>query len=114
MKHFKRKDFACRCGCGFDTVDYHLVVRLDQIREHFNAPTYITGPNRCTARNNATPNSSKNSQHVQGRAADITVDGVSPREVADYAEGLGLSVGRYKTFTHIDTRTNGPARWGHN
>jgi len=40
------------------------------------------------------------------------VDGVPPADVYAYADSLGLGgVGRYDTFTHIDTRSNGPARW---
>jgi len=33
--------------------------------------------------------------------------------VASYVEDNfpTASIGRYATFTHIDTRTNGPARW---
>ena len=114
MIYFKRKDFACSCGCGFDTVDYALEKALDDIREHFGSPTHITGGNRCKAYNDTVPNSSRLSQHIQGRAADIKVSGHTPKEVADYARTLGLSVGRYKTFTHVDTRTGGPAYWGRN
>ena len=52
--------------------------------------------------------------HMKARAADIVVEGVESWEVADFAEqvlnGRG-GVGRYDTFTHVDTRSNGPARW---
>jgi uncharacterized protein YcbK (DUF882 family) len=55
-----------------------------------------------------------NSQHVQGRAADIQVKGISPSTVADYIDMIMDScggIGRYETFTHIDSRTE-YARWG--
>ncbi len=40
-------------------------------------------------RANATlPGASKNSQHIQGRAADFWVEGVPVATVADYAEKL--------------------------
>jgi len=32
--------------------------------------------------------------------------------VADYAKELGLSVGRYDTFTHVDSRSGPPRMWG--
>ena len=49
-----------------------------------------------------------------GRAADIRVQGIDPAVVATYVETQHptASVGRYNTFTHVDTRTSGPARWG--
>ncbi|MFM2162257.1 MAG: hypothetical protein RLZZ383_1769 [Pseudomonadota bacterium] len=58
-----------------------------------------------------------NSEHMQGRAADIKVAGFTPRQVADTIERLiregrmkqgGL--GRYASFTHYDTRGTA-ARW---
>ena len=83
--HFNRKEFACRCGCGFDTVDSMTLEALESIR-----------------------------QHTRGRAADIQVKGVEPSAVADYVASLGLSVGRYKVFTHVDSRSGLAARWGEN
>jgi hypothetical protein len=42
---------------------------------------------------------------MKGKAADIVVKGHTPKEVAQYAESLGMKgIGVYKTFTHIDTR----------
>jgi len=46
-------------------------------------------------------------------AADITVTGVDPEKVADYAEellGNTGGVGRYDSFTHIDVREK-KSRW---
>jgi hypothetical protein len=58
-----------------------------------------------------------NSQHLYGRAADISVSGYSPRQVADKIDELMRAgtmkhggLGRYNTFTHIDTRGY-MARW---
>lgn len=109
---FKRKEFACKCGCGFDTVDAVLLEALIAIREHFGHPVVVTSGCRCE-RHNALVGGSSNSQHKKGRAADIIVKSTSPALVADYARDLGLSVGEYDTFTHIDSR-NGPPRawWG--
>lgn len=109
-KHFTREEFACKCGCGFDTVDYGLVVALDAIRDHFDRPVRVTSGCRCEA-HNAAVGGSTHSQHKKGRAADIVVDGVPPALVAELADQMGLGgVGRYSTFTHIDTR-EGVSRW---
>ena len=109
--YFRRDEFACNCGCGFDTVDKETLMVLKSIREYFG-PVYITSGCRCTEYN-AEVGGSPDSQHTYARAADIQVSGASPDEVYEFAarEFPSLSIGRYDTFTHIDTRTKGPARW---
>lgn len=116
------REFACRAA---DTIliDDELVVLLQCIREHFGAKVHITSGYRTAAYNATLPGASKNSQHIQGRAADFWVEGVPVTTVADYAEkllpGRG-GIGRYpkdaahpsrKTgWVHIDTRPN-KSRW---
>ena len=109
--HFNRSEFACRCGCGFDTVDTVLLEKLEIIRNHFDVPIKINSGCRCEAHNKAV-GGSKNSKHLYGRAADIVVSGVPSSQVADYAEAISETggIGRYESFTHIDSRT-GTARW---
>tara|TARA_R110000787_G_scaffold136962_1_gene249616 strand:- start:419 stop:769 length:351 start_codon:yes stop_codon:yes gene_type:complete len=109
--YFKRPEFACKCGCGFDTVDTVLLEALEAIRGHFESAVVITSGCRCIAHNAAIGGSEK-SQHLKGRAADIQVKMVEPERIANYAEDLGMSVGRYSTFTHIDSRSGTPAKWG--
>jgi uncharacterized protein YcbK (DUF882 family) len=42
---------------------------------------------------------------MYGQAADISISGVKPIEVARYAESIGVpGIGVYDTFVHIDTR----------
>lgn len=93
------------------------------IREHFGKPVHITSGYRTAAYNATLPGASKNSQHIQGRAADFWVEGVPVATVADYVEkllpGRG-GIGRYpkdaahptrKTgWVHVDTRPN-KSRW---
>lgn len=112
-KHFKRREFACHCGCDFDTIDTATLALLEEIRQYFDTPVIVTSGARCP-QHNADVGGVPNSQHVLGRAADIQVRGVSPSRVADWVETHhpSASVGRYNSFTHVDTRTNGPARWG--
>jgi len=91
-------------------VDYGLVIALEAIRAHFDRPVRITSGCRCV-RHNQSVGGSHRSQHKKGRAADFTVDGVPPDVVAELAEQMGLGgIGRYETFTHIDTR-HGRAWW---
>ena len=103
--NFSRTEFACKCGCGFDTVDSLTLEALESIRKHFNKPVTVTSGCRCLAHNKAVGGS-------EGRAADIQVKGVEPSAVADYATSLGFSVGRYDSFTHVDSRSGPLAYWG--
>lgn len=108
-KNFSRHEFACKCGCGFDTVDVGLIYLLQGVRDHFKRRVSINSACRCPAHNKREGGSDK-SQHLSGRAADIVVDGASPSEVADYLEDKANGLGRYDTFTHVDSRS-GKARW---
>lgn len=108
--HFLRTEFECRCGCGFNTVDVSLIQFLEKLRSYFKQPVTINSGCRCAGYNEKIKGAAQ-SQHLIGRAADITVKGVQSADVADYAESIGVpGVGRYKTFTHIDSRC-GSARW---
>ena len=113
-KNLSRSEFACKCGrCGFDTADVELVGMVQDVRDHFGTTVIITSACRCPKYNKAVGGGDK-SQHLLGRAADIVVPGVSPAEVHrylfdKYPDQYGL--GRYDTFTHVDSR-RGPARWG--
>ena len=59
----------------------------------------------------------KNSQHVQGKASDIVIKGMTPKEVALVIEGLieqgkmkQGGIGVYPNFTHYDIRGT-KSRW---
>ena len=111
-KNFQYKEFDCHGqGCCSTTIiDEKLVEYVQQIRDHFGKPVTITSAYRCEVHNRRVGGATK-SYHMRGQAADIVVQGVSSREVAKYAESIGiLGIGLYETskdgyFTHIDTRT---------
>lgn len=119
--HFSRSEFACKCGCGFDTVDTALLTILVRLRKYFDRPVSINSACRCHEHNEeiqkaVNPNyieGSSKSQHLRARAADVVVEGTSPSLVANTLERWyqgNHGVGRYNTFTHIDSRTE-KARW---
>jgi len=111
-EHFDREEFACKCGCGFDTVDVELIDVLEKVRTYFDVPVIINSACRCDVHNEREGGSSK-SQHKYGRAADIVVNLVGPALVQDFLRSEypdSLGIGCYSTFTHIDTR-KGKARW---
>ncbi len=117
IKYFKRKEFRCFCGgkyCnGYPVEPSEGMVRiLDKIREHFGVPIRVHSGIRCEKRNKAVGGVS-NSQHLLGKAADISVPGHTPKEVAAYAETLipkTGGIGIYNWGVHIDDRKN-RSRW---
>lgn len=111
--NLSRHEFACKCGCGLDTVDVETLQVVQDVCTHFRCKVVITSGCRCAAHNKAV-GGSENSKHIQCRAADCKFSKVEPEAVNHYLVsrypdryGFGL----YKTFNHIDTRTGAPARW---
>lgn len=110
-EHFVSTEFDChgRGCCSQTIVNEKLIEYLEKIRNHFNAPITITSPYRCPTHNSRIGGAT-GSRHSKGDAADIVVKGVAPREVAKYAESIGImGIGLYETssdghFVHIDTR----------
>lgn len=110
--NFRVREFACSDGSDPIFIDSALVDILQKIRAYFGRAVTITSAYR-TPTHNKSVGGAIYSQHLYGKAADIRVEGISPKKVAAYAENL-LSdkggVGVYATFTHIDVRQT-KSRW---
>lgn len=113
-KNFNSYEFRCGlgspCSCSTILIDDKLVEYLQKIRDHFGKSITITSAYRCPSYNKRIGGAT-GSYHSKGMACDIVVNGVTPREVAKYAESIGiLGIGLYESaadghFVHIDTRT---------
>ena len=104
--HFLVREFACRDGADTVLTAPRLVMVLESIRTHFDRPVRIHSGYR-TPEYNKTVGGAAHSQHTYGTAADLSVQGVEPAEVARFARQLMPDwggVGVYDTFTHIDVR----------
>lgn len=89
IKNFKKSEFECTCGCGFNNIDLRIVKILDDyFRSHFNSPTYVTSGCRCQKYNDSLKGSVKLSKHVQGKAVDFYVKGVDVKTVLSWAKEL--------------------------
>lgn len=117
-KNFCATEFDCEgSGCCKQTlIDEKLVIYLQKIRDHFGKPiggSHLTAY-RCPTHNAKVDNAAKASFHTKGMAADISIEGVAPAEIAKYAESIGvLGIGLYDTFVHIDTRDYKSFWYGH-
>ena len=60
---------------------------LQKIRNHFDKAVTITSAYRTPGHNKAVGGTTY-SQHLYGKAADIKIQGIVPRDVAKYAETL--------------------------
>lgn len=101
-ENFRVREFACKCSrCSELLIDDALVDWLQNIRDHFGAPVRVNSGYRCEP-HNAEVGGSASSHHMRGMAADIRVEGVTPEEVARYAESAGIQrIGLYDSFVHI-------------
>lgn len=112
--HFRVREFHSKHDpSDLVKVDEKLLTLLENIRNHTGKPVHINSGYRSPEYNATLKNASPRSQHCNGKAADIWVEGVTPKQIADIAKcylGSSGGIGIYKTFTHVDVRTS-CARW---
>ncbi len=109
-EHFSTSDFSCKCGkCGRMTrVHLGLVGALEAVASYFRRTPRIHEAYRCDILS-AQLNMLKKNPHRLGKAAHISVDGVSQKELFDFVRTLpeirGLGVHPQEKRLHIDTRS---------
>ena len=109
-ENFSLHEFECRDGSHLVKLDEELIDKLQKLRELIGKPITVNSGYRTTEYNKKIGGAPK-SQHIEGKAADITVKGLTPLQVKEYAEKVGFrGIGIYNTFTHVDVRTT-QTRW---
>ena len=116
-KNFKRQEFECKCGCQMPLEVYENIIKLSSqlqfLRDYTGRPIRINSAYRCPKHNAKVSGSSKKSQHMLGKAADITIQSLKPIEVFAIIEDLidmghmlqgGLGLYEEKGFVHYDIR----------
>lgn len=116
--NFAWDELSCKCGCG--TLPLSVKRNLQRLAPALQAlrdaagPLFVTSAYRCP-RHNTAVGGAKDSQHTFGLAADVVSRTKSPAELADLADKIPAfhkgGIGRYVSWTHVDVRPNGPARW---
>ena len=113
-KHFKVREFACKDGSQVVFIDDYLVSILDILRNQVEKPVYINSGYR-TPEWNKKCNGAKYSYHMRGMAADIRVEGMTAKQVANKLNEIipdecGIIV--YKSWVHFDVRNGQKYRKG--
>jgi len=119
-KNFNLYEFESKDGAEF-TCELkmnlkELALNLQVLRDALGLPIHINSGYRSLTHNRAV-GGAKNSQHLLGKAGDITVNGYTPFDIKSKIEGLikqgrmkNGGVGLYNTFVHYDVRDYA-ARW---
>lgn len=103
IKHFKQSEFTCKCGCGLNNMNLQVVKIADEVREHFGSPAIVTSGSRCEKHNKEVGGVS-NSRHLQGKAIDMYVQGVSGEDLLSYLQTL-VNSGELR-YTYLITGSN--------
>ncbi len=118
--NFRLSEFKCKDGTDvpedlMENVQL-LCDNLQVLRDHIGKPIRVISGYR-SPKYNRRIGGAKRSQHMQAKAADIKVKGMTPSEVKAeivklIKEGKMMSggIGLYTTFTHYDVRGRN-ARW---
>lgn len=120
-QNFKLEEFACKDGTPVPA-EYlanvqELAANLQVLRDNIGKPITIMSGFRTVAYNTKCGGEPK-SQHLEAKAADIQVAGMTPKEVCNAVKlliGAGKikqgGVGLYDGWVHYDVRGT-RARWG--
>jgi uncharacterized protein YcbK (DUF882 family) len=109
IKHFKRHEFACKCGryCnGYPTeMKKGVLAVLDRTREHFDSPAVVSSGLRCK-QHNSNVGGVSNSRHLSGKAVDFCVKGKTSAQVLAYVQNQPETRYAYaidNSYVHVDS-----------
>jgi len=113
--NFNLKEFHCKDGTEVPECFYPNVIvlarNLQLLRDEIKKPVVISGSGYRTAEHNKSVGGAKESQHLTASAADISVPGMTPKDLAAVIERMIREgrmkqggIGIYKTFVHYDIR----------
>jgi hypothetical protein len=122
--HFSDAELRCRgtdCsadgsrGCGVNGCQQALVDALEVFRALVGRPVLVDSAYRCE-KHNAQAGGVGKSEHVEGLAADIRVDGMTAAQLEAVARRIpairGIGRADFQQYVHIDVRsTRTVASW---
>ena len=80
---------------------YRVANRLQAVRDLLGRPIIISSGYRTLAHNKEV-GGAENSLHINGMAADISVPGMTPKQLHDYLKNWNGGLGLYKYHVHVD------------
>jgi len=117
-EHFSKRELDCHCGCDAPlAVEQNLTalaMTLEKLRDELGGtPLHVNSGYRCPAYNRKIGGASR-SQHMEGKAADLSGRQVTPTDIKNAATTVNAllhgGIGLYPTFCHVDIGP-GPRRW---
>jgi len=106
-ENFNLSEFECTHPTHWHVLlSKDLVEKLQELRDYLGEPLHITSGYRCSIRNKQVGGTS-NSQHLHGRAADISLHtiGRDISQIGDISMEIGFTgIGYYSNFIHLDVR----------
>lgn len=108
-KNFTQEEFECPC-CAQLVYEQGLIDKLQRLRDIMQRPFVVNSGYRCHVHNDAIGGSPR-SQHMLGRACDISTNGWGAwtlYQFVGFATRISLSVGVYDGFVHVDNRVGDP------
>lgn len=108
MVKLTKADFKCKCGCNTNLIKQDLIDLCNTIAEKVDLTLTVNSGYRC-ATHNTSVGGATNSQHKQGKAADLSCSNLSKlkeecKKLWDDSTIGGM--GKYNTFVHVDTGTH--------
>lgn len=111
--NFKSSEFDCKCNresCDTTYIDTDLINYLQNKRNEVSKSFHINSGFRCTAHNRDV-GGKPGSIHMQGKAADVKIDGMTVADMAHlFSDADGRGVYPKHGFVHVDVRGY-KARW---
>ena len=104
IKHFKKSEFDCKCGCSLNNIQLEVVKIADEIREHFGKPAIVNSGTRCS-KHNKEVGGVANSRHLTGKAIDLYVQGVDGGTLVNYTKQL-VNQGKLRYTYRISANGN--------
>lgn len=110
IRHFRREEFACKCGRYCDgwpgEMSEILVRAADRLRAHFGAAVTVSSGLRCP-KHNANVGGASASRHMTGRAMDFRVAGKTSAQVLEYVKAqpeLRYAYAIDSQYVHMDVQ----------
>lgn len=101
-RNFTLAEYASKDNDPIVFIHPSLIIGIQALRDHVQRPITINSGYRSPAHNKSIGGASS-SYHTRGMAADITIKGMTPLEVASLAHDMGFGgIKAYQSFTHID------------